>query len=267
MALCKICGGYITEDMVKCPKCATPISAEYDYDQDLQNIQDVYQKFDKDMDAFVNRSKLTYICSLCGGVNHIDKKRCYRCGKPRPRTEYIKALRLLKKKAAPDEDVFARLDEANRQAEEGQLEKAPEPPPVPSLAEQRAELGASPPPTHIAQGGSGSPVLYRYESGPAQTRPVAQPFVIVPYVNPTQPLYQYDPQQVYRFQPDTYMEGLAKKEAQETFAQGVEPSPSDLALLRAKRLEEIDELTRKIKELSYFRQEAQKRTKKKGRKR
>jgi hypothetical protein len=37
-------------------------------------------------------------------------------------------------------------------------------------------------------------------------------------------------------------------------------------LLRAKRLEEIDELTRKIKELAYFKQEAEKmRRRKRGR--
>ena len=269
MAVCKICGEYITGDMKACPKCATPISADYDYAKDLQNIKDVYQKFEEDMGAFVNRSKLTYICSLCGGVNHIDKKRCYRCGKPRPRSEYIKALKLLKKKSAPEEDVFEKLDEINRQAEEGRLNKPDLPPPVESLSEQQARLGAgsspfAPPP--FTQPPAGSPVLYRYEPGAAQTRPIAQPFVIVPYVNPAQPLLQYNPQQLYRFEPATYMEDIAKKEAQQAFYQGPQPTPSDLALLRAKRLEEIDELTRKIKELAYFKQDAEKmRRRKRGR--
>jgi len=261
MALCKICGEYITEDMKQCPKCATPISADYDYQATLSSIEDTYKKFEEDLKVAVDRSKLTYICSLCGGVNHIDKKRCFRCGKPRPRTEYIKALRTLKKKAAPQEDVFARLDELNKKAEEGELEREEvSPPPVASLAEQQAQLGT----------GSYSPagqqtVLYRYETGPAQNRPVSQPFVIVPYVNPAQPLYQYDPEQVYKFEPYSYMENLAKAEEQKAYMQGPTPSPSDLAILRAKRLEEIDELTRKIKELATFRQEAVKARKRKKR--
>jgi len=249
--------------MKSCPKCATPISADYDYQTALSNIEDTYKKFEEDLKVYVDRSKLTYICSLCGGVNHIDRKRCFRCGKPRPRTEYIKALRSLKKKVAPQEDVFEKLDEPAKKVEEEQLEKiAPAiPPPVASLAEQQAQLGAG----GFPLGQQQQAVLYRYETGPAQTRPVSQPFVIVPYVNPTQPLYQYDPEQLYRFEPYTYLENLAKAETQKTYLQGPAPTPTDLTILRAKRLEEIEEMSRKIKELATFRKKAMKTRKKKKR--
>lgn len=270
MALCNVCGGYITEDMKQCPKCATPISPNYDYQATLDSIQNVYDKFENDLDVFVDRSKLTYICALCGGVNHIDKRKCYRCGKPRPRSEYIKALKTLKRKTATGDNVFAEVSQpVQPQAQEPTLpveEKAapskkatitaPPPPEVASLAEQRAALGATD--TSPRQ----KATLYRYERGHSQTRPITQPFVIVPYVNPTQPLYQYDPYQIYKFQPDTYIESVNKQDAQRVYQQGPTPTPSDLAVLRAQRLEEIEELTRKIKELEYFRQKAAKSSRK-----
>ncbi len=274
MALCNICGENITMDMKQCPKCATPISPDYDYQATLDSMQDIYNKFEKDLDVFVDRSKITYICALCGGVNHIDKRKCYRCGKPRPRSEYIKALKTLKRKTASGSNVFAEVSQPTQAQTQAQVQEqvsvpeekvvAPKtatitaPPEVASLAEQRAQLGAD---TSSRQ----KATLYRYERGPSQVRPITQPFVIVPYVNPAQPLYQYNPNQLYKFQPDTYIESVNKQDAQRLYQQGPTPTPSDLAVLRAQRLEEIDELTRKIKELEYFRQKAAKSNKRRRR--
>lgn len=42
-----------------------------------------------------NRDSLTYICDYCGKVNSIDSPRCLRCGKRRPRKEYINAIKAL----------------------------------------------------------------------------------------------------------------------------------------------------------------------------
>ncbi|MFW5780703.1 MAG: hypothetical protein ACOCWI_04560, partial [Bacillota bacterium] len=48
--------------------------------------------FDKENQINLTQERLTYICDYCGKVNHIDSPRCARCGKRRPRNEFVKAM-------------------------------------------------------------------------------------------------------------------------------------------------------------------------------
>ena len=272
MAVCKICGEEFRGDLKKCPKCNAPFTADNnEYLAKVEKFEDVYQKFDYDMEFKVDRKKLTYVCNICGCVNHIDKRRCTRCGKPRPRTEYIQALKLLKKTKKANEDVFEQINEkydsdqdlASLREEQAQaleqdriLENQEK-----TLEEKERDLQR-----RQRQLKEKEMVLYRYENGPVQNKPITQPFVIVPYVNQNQPLYQYNPQQVYKFVPNSFLQNQAVKENKQVFAEGAKPTASDLAILRAKKLEEIDLLTLKIKELEDSREEELKRNKKRRRK-
>ncbi|HKL73747.1 MAG TPA: hypothetical protein VJ903_02525 [Clostridia bacterium] len=52
--------------------------------------------FDKEKNVGLNADSLSYICDYCGKVNQIGASRCVRCGKRRPRSEYIGAMNKLK---------------------------------------------------------------------------------------------------------------------------------------------------------------------------
>lgn len=49
-------------------------------------------EFDRELQLNIDKEKLTFICDYCGKVNGIKAPRCVRCGKRRPRNEYIKAM-------------------------------------------------------------------------------------------------------------------------------------------------------------------------------
>ena len=53
-------------------------------------------EFEADSIIGLDFSKITFICELCGFVNGIDCPRCKSCGKPRPRGEYISAMKKLR---------------------------------------------------------------------------------------------------------------------------------------------------------------------------
>lgn len=52
--------------------------------------------FEMEKNVGLNADSLSYICDYCGKVNQIAASRCVRCGKRRPRSEYIGAMNKLK---------------------------------------------------------------------------------------------------------------------------------------------------------------------------
>lgn len=85
------------------------------------NAQKDYEVFDKEAQINLDKERLTYICDYCGKVNSIDQPRCSRCGKRRPRNEYIKAVSAVrdakKAKAEYQADVAAKEEEYIRAQE------------------------------------------------------------------------------------------------------------------------------------------------------
>ena len=53
--------------------------------------------FDKETDVNLSVEQLSYICKYCGKVNSISAPNCIRCGKRRPRNEYLDAMKRLEK--------------------------------------------------------------------------------------------------------------------------------------------------------------------------
>ncbi len=54
------------------------------------------EQFATEMEVSLNLDQLSYICEYCGKVNSISAAQCVRCGKRRPRNEYVKAMNKLK---------------------------------------------------------------------------------------------------------------------------------------------------------------------------
>ena len=68
--------------------------------------------------ASVGEEQLSYICAYCGKVNPITAGKCLRCGKRRPRNEYLKAIG----KSSEAEDFRATMDREMAQAEQDRKE-------------------------------------------------------------------------------------------------------------------------------------------------
>lgn len=51
--------------------------------------------FDRETDVNLSLEQLSYICKYCGKVNSISAPNCIRCGKRRPRNEYLDAMKRL----------------------------------------------------------------------------------------------------------------------------------------------------------------------------
>ena len=184
MTKCKFCGE-------SNPRCGQPL-VESDNSALTAALEAAQSEFDKDSMVTLDKSRITYVCSVCGSVNRIDQEKCSRCGKPRPRNEYVNALR--------------RIKQSEQMREENETLVAPIPVTMPEPpAEQRQEAPAeSAPvqqPAQVAANG--------------QAVAIAQPFVVVPYVNPMQPLWQYQPDQLYRFEPYTEEELAAIRSRRE----------------------------------------------------
>ena len=85
-------------------------------------------EFDKELQINLDRERLTYICDYCGKVNQIDNARCSRCGKRRPRNEYIKAMNTIREAKSLKEEY--KIDNAVKEEEikkaEIELEKKKE---------------------------------------------------------------------------------------------------------------------------------------------
>lgn len=70
---------------------AEPIGVSDPIDAKDKSIMD-NDIFEKEAQINLDKDRLTYICDYCGKVNSVDEPRCTRCGKRRPRNEYIKAI-------------------------------------------------------------------------------------------------------------------------------------------------------------------------------
>ncbi|MBO5776677.1 MAG: zinc ribbon domain-containing protein [Clostridia bacterium] len=198
MAKCKACGEIYPEGSRFCARCGSSVAD--DNTVIAEALKEAQKDFDRDSMATLDKSRITYVCSICGSINRIDQPKCTRCGKPRPRNEYVNALKRINQSAefnAQQETLVAPLPVA---APEQPVEEAP-------VAEPVKEVAA---PVQAAQ-----PVVANMMVAGGQQGVVAQPFVVVPYVDSMYPLRQYNPNQLYRYQPYTPEELAAIKQQKE----------------------------------------------------
>ena len=191
MTKCKFCGESNPDTSRFCARCGQPL-VESDNSALTAALEAAQSEFDRDSMVTLDKSRITYVCSVCGSVNRIDQEKCSRCGKPRPRNEYVNALK--------------RIKQSEQMREESETLVAPIPvtmpePPQEQRQEVPAETVVNPQPSQVAANG--------------QAVAIAQPFVVVPYVNPMQPLWQYQPDQLYRFEPYTEEELAAIRSRRE----------------------------------------------------
>ncbi|MBO8423647.1 MAG: zinc ribbon domain-containing protein [Firmicutes bacterium] len=206
MTKCKFCGESNPDTSRFCARCGQPL-VESDNSALTAALEAAQSEFDRDSMVTLDKSRITYVCSVCGSVNRIDQEKCSRCGKPRPRNEYVNALK--------------RIKQSEQMREESETLVAPIPvtmpePPQEQRQEVPAETVVNPQPAQVAANG--------------QAVAIAQPFVVVPYVNPMQPLWQYQPDQLYRFEPYTEEELAAirsRREMDELNARIAANAPAD----------------------------------------
>ena len=206
MTKCKFCGESNPDTSRFCARCGQPL-VESDNSALTAALEAAQSEFDRDSMVTLDKSRITYVCSVCGSVNRIDQEKCSRCGKPRPRNEYVNALK--------------RIKQSEQMREESETLVAPIPvtmpePPQEQRQEVPAETVVNPQPAQVAANG--------------QAVAIAQPFVVVPYVNPMQPLWQYQPDQLYRFEPYTEEELAAirsRREMEELNARIAANAPAD----------------------------------------
>lgn len=244
MAVCKECGALNPDNNKFCSECGQPIVK-----LDSKAIRDAMSQMEAEFeqDALVNldRSRLTYICDVCGKVNPIDAKQCLRCGKKRPRSDYINALTKIKNSKNLKRAVESMSDSEEKPKTVANVQNVqpelPTPPPAPVLpredwnpAEESKELS-----------------LYRLmpqSQTVEQNRQIVQPFVIVPYVSQNQPLLQYDPNEVYRYMPYTNEEKKLEAERQAKLAESAEQRKlAQEAELRGRKKESVEEMLSKKK--------------------
>lgn len=195
MTKCRLCGESNPDTNRFCSNCGARLE-EKDNSALTEALENAEKEFDKDSMVSLDKSRITYVCTVCGSVNRIDQEKCSRCGKPRPRSEYVNALK--------------RIKQGNAMREEQPLVapaviQAPAPAPIvePEPVQEAAPVREQQP--------AREPAVYGNGQAPA----IQQPFVIVPYVNPMQPLWQYNPDQLYRYEPYTPEELEARRAERE----------------------------------------------------
>ncbi len=182
MSVCKQCGAVNGDDKKFCSECGYELTA-FDPGAIKQALDTVDKEFSRDMRAGMDKSKLTFICDVCGKVNPIDVPghRCSRCGKKMPRNTYVKALKSIKNSPDYSEPVVK----------------------TPSFGRETLPVAEQPAVQEIPQQAyTGAQQVYRMTgkaNPPQQNNSIVQPFVIVPYVSQNQPLLQYNPNTVYRY--------------------------------------------------------------------
>lgn len=62
---------------------------------DNKNVNLENAEFEKEQSANLGAGDLSYICDYCGKVNPLGALRCSRCGKRRPRSQYVEAMNKL----------------------------------------------------------------------------------------------------------------------------------------------------------------------------
>ena len=194
MTKCRLCGESNPDTNRFCSNCGARLE-EKDNSALTEALENAEKEFDKDSMVSLDKSRITYVCTVCGSVNRIDQEKCSRCGKPRPRSEYVNALR--------------RIKQGNAMREEQALVapaviQAPAPAPI-----------VEPEPVQEAAPVREQPARDAAVYGNGQAPAIQQPFVIVPYVNPMQPLWQYNPDQLYRYEPYTPEELEARRAERE----------------------------------------------------
>ena len=207
MTKCKFCGESNPDTSRFCARCGQPL-VESDNSALTAALEAAQSEFDKDSMVTLDKSRITYVCSVCGSVNRIDQEKCSRCGKPRPRNEYVNALR--------------RIKQSEQMKEDNETLVAPIPVTMP---EPPVERPAKIQPDNVP---AQQPVQVAAANGQAVA--IAQPFVVVPYVNPMQPLWQYQPDQLYRFEPYTEEEiaaNRARREMEELNARIAAGAPAE----------------------------------------
>lgn len=75
-------------------------------------------EFEKSVDVNLTSDQLSFICEYCGKVNSIASPRCTRCGKRRPRNEYIKAMARLKESKTVKAEYIAEQAQLDNQKKE-----------------------------------------------------------------------------------------------------------------------------------------------------
>lgn len=212
MAKCKFCGETYPDNSRFCLNCGKPV-ADKDVSATTAVLEEAQKEFDKDALATLDRSRMTFVCSICGTVNSIDSSKCSCCGKPRPRSEFVSAV----KKIQESEAYKAELAKAKVEApvEQAPVEAVQEEAPVEEKVQEPVQEVATP----VVQQYANMPTMQTmvYQGGQAQA--VVQPFVVVPYVNPSQRLWQYNPNQVYRFEEYTDEEKRAIEEQKRLVAE------------------------------------------------
>ncbi|MDR3185618.1 MAG: hypothetical protein LBU04_02225 [Christensenellaceae bacterium] len=173
MVKCFYCGDINSDGVNFCNKCGKPISKPRPSSAE-QAMEIAKKEFEKNAKISLDKSKITFICELCGTVNGIDNLRCVRCGKPRPRSEFVAALRRLKESGKLADCATVSASEAVQ----------------PQLPVEETDQ-----------------IVYRFEpdtvgaeNASISPRSIVQQLIIVPYVNPAQSLWQYNPNIVYRLE-------------------------------------------------------------------
>ncbi len=85
--------------------------------------------------------QLSYICEYCGKVNPIAAAKCLRCGKRRPRSEYLKVMSKAKEQTSIREETvqeMARIEDEKKTAREQELVRLVEE----RVAEEKAKIEA-----------------------------------------------------------------------------------------------------------------------------
>lgn len=71
-------------------------------------------QFEVETEVNLTPEQLSYICEYCGKVNVITAPNCVRCGKRRPRAEYVKAMNRLKRAGTVREEYLSRKADEGR---------------------------------------------------------------------------------------------------------------------------------------------------------
>lgn len=214
MGICKSCGVTFENGSRYCPKCGASVAD--DNTVITEALQKAQENFDKDSMATIDKDRITYVCSVCGSINQIEKDKCTRCGKPRPRSEYVTALK--------------RINQAKEAIKADGALTAPLPVTIEAPVEQQpvqegVNVSESVPAEAVAQNEVAQPevqaqpvsqpIVQQVSVLGGQAGPITQPFVVVPYVDSMYPLRQYNPNQLYRYQPYTQEELAAMKAQRE----------------------------------------------------
>lgn len=218
MIKCKSCGEMNVDTNKFCVSCGSSLSDAASLAM-KEALEQAKKGFEKDSLVSIDRSRVTYVCTVCGTVNSIDTSKCTKCGKPRPRSEFVNALRRIRQ----GQEYSTALGESfveDASAEQTQAEVQPEQPIQQPIQPQQ------PMEPHRVENVS------MYVGGGGQANAVVQPFVIVPFVNPNQEIWQSRQNQLYRFQPYTQAEvEQIRKDREE----------QQRALLEAQRLQKLQD--------------------------